>query len=68
MSFCLASVFSPGGRECDLRVCIVALGFLHLLICVPNGGAQQLKDEKSVDDGREAKLRVCQGYKLCLLS
>jgi hypothetical protein len=38
--------------------------FPPVLICVPNGGRTAAKDEKGVEDSREAKLRVCQGYKL----
>lgn len=48
--------------------CIHALGLLSLLICVPNGGAQQLKIKRESNTaGREAKLRAGQGYKLLTL-
>lgn len=47
--------------------CIHALGLLSLLICVPNGGAQQLKIKRGVEYSREAKLRAGQGYKLLTL-
>ena len=38
-----------------------------MLICVPNGGAQQLKTKrvsKTAEKAIEAKLRIGQGYKL----
>lgn len=41
--FSYSPILSARECECDLRTCIHALGFLLLLICVPNGGAQQLK-------------------------
>ena len=68
-SFFLAvlSLFSLSLFECDLRPCIHALGSLFLLICVPNGGAQQLKTKrvsKTAEKAIEAKLRIGQGYKL----